>query len=86
MWLFTFNKFQQSFHLILTEPKDDFAYRFLQDWIGETMFPVCYIKSLLNPVASFIALFITLTRKRVIGDRGPEVVSTQTTLDPRVPL
>lgn len=36
------------FHLIPTEPKDDLAYRFLQDWIGETMFPVCYIKSLLN--------------------------------------
>lgn len=25
------------FHLIPTEPKDDLAYRFLQDWIGETI-------------------------------------------------
>lgn len=42
---------------------------------------------LLYSFVSFIdALFITLSRKRVIGDRGSEVVSTQTTLDPRVPL
>lgn len=47
--------------------------RFLAEW--------------LHSAALFIdALFITLTRKGSVGDRGSEVVSAQKTPDPRVPL